>query len=389
MVFNFFSPTKIVFGQGRSRRIADHAGQLGGSALVITGRQTQRADVVIADLKQAGISCTVFSQWTEPRVAEIALAAKRARTLGVDFIVAMGGGSVLDAAKAISALITNKGDIHDYLEVIGRAAPLEQKPLPLIALPTTAGTGAEVTCNAVLSTREQGVKVSLRSPFLYPVLAIVDPMLTLSLPPRVTAETGMDALTQLVEAFVTPFNSPVTDALCREGLERVSRSLERAVMDGQDPGPREDMCVASLFGGMALANAKLGAVHGIAGPLGGMTDISHGQICARFLAPVSALNIRRLGQGGSGNALLERYREVAVILTRNRAARPEDGIEMIKNLVNILKIPGLKGCGLDAPDCRILAEKAMAASSIKGNPVVLTRGEIFDLVAGVVGISQG
>lgn len=389
MAFTFFSPTKIVFGQGRSRDIAIHAGELGRAALVITGKQTQRAAAVIADLEQAGISCTVFSQWTEPRVAEIALAAQRAGTLDVDFIVAVGGGSVLDAAKAISALVTNKGDIHDYLEVIGRGKPLAQKTLPLIALPTTAGTGAEVTCNAVLSKRGQGIKVSLRSPFLYPSIAIVDPLLTLSLPPRVTAETGMDALTQLIEAFVTPFSSPVTDALCREGLHRVSRSLKRAVMDGQDPGAREDMCIASLFGGMALANAKLGAVHGIAAPLGGMIDASHGQICARFLAPVAAINIRRLGLVDSSSALLEKYREVAVILTHNPAALPEDGVERIKDLVNALEIPSLKGRGLDAPGCRILTEKAMGASSMKGNCVALTLGEILDLVTGVVGISPG
>jgi alcohol dehydrogenase class IV len=197
----------------------------------------------------------------------------------------------------------------------------------------------------------------------------------------------MDALTQLVEAFVTPFASPVTDALCREGLHRVSRSLKRAVMDGQDSGAREDMCIASLFGGMALANAKLGAVHGIAAPLGGMIDASHGQICARFLAPVAALNILRLGQVDSGIALLEKYREVAVILTRSSAARPEDGVEMIKDLVNALEIPCLKGRGLDIPGCRILAEKAMAASSMKGNPVALTLEEILDLVSGEVGVS--
>jgi alcohol dehydrogenase class IV len=154
---------------------------------------------------------------------------------------------VLDGAKAIAALVTNKREIHDYLEVIGKAIPLYEKPLPLIVLPTTAGTGAEVTCNAVLTKRDQGVKVSLRSPFLYPVVAIVDPLLTLTMPPRITAETGMDALTQLIESFVTPLSSPVPDALCRDGLYRASRSLQRAFMDGRDFGAREDMSIASLF----------------------------------------------------------------------------------------------------------------------------------------------
>ena len=389
MEFNFFSPTKIIFGPGTTGKIAQSVKNLGGSALIVTGKDTRRATSIIADLEQAGICCTVFSQPTEPLVEDVVQGGKMAGELGVDFILALGGGSVLDAAKAISALAVNTRDIYDYLEVIGRGMPLEQKSLPLVAIPTTAGTGAEVTCNAVLGSRDYGVKVSMRSPFLYPYLVIVDPALTLSMPQRITAETGMDALTQLMEAFVTPFSSPITDALCIEGLKRVAKSFVNAFKNGQDIEARQDMCIASLLGGLVLANAKLGAVHGIAGPLGGMIKASHGLICARFLAPVTELNITRLAQLGSTNdTVLEKYRKIAVILTRDSTAQPGDGVDFIKKLAMTMELSMLKKPGLDGFGCKELAEKALASSSIKGNPVKLTSKEILALVEDQIGVSQ-
>ncbi|MCP4119192.1 MAG: iron-containing alcohol dehydrogenase [Desulfobacteraceae bacterium] len=387
MDFSFFSPAKILFGPDASRRIASSVSGFGTRAFVVTGKNPARAGNLITDLEQAGISCRTFSQSNEPAVEEVALGAEQARAFGADFVVAIGGGSVLDAAKVISALVTNKGDIHDYLEVVGKGRAIDHKPVPLVVLPTTAGTGAEATCNAVVASREHGVKVSMRSPLLYPDLVIIDPGLTLSMPKGVTAATGMDALTQLMEAFVTPYATPFTDALCREGLLRVSRSFQRAFECGEDLGAREDMCVASLFSGIALANAKLGAVHGIAGPMGGMIDASHGGICARLLAPVSRLNMERLEKLDSGHPSLAKYRETAQILTGNSQAEPGDGVDWIDALVRLMEIPSLTTFGLNAVICQKLGDKALAASSMKGNPVRLTREEIVLLLENEIRIS--
>ncbi|MBI9088103.1 MAG: iron-containing alcohol dehydrogenase [Desulfobacterium sp.] len=388
MDFTFFSPAKIQFGPDTSRRIAESVTGFGTRAFVITGKNSARANTLITDLERAGISCSTFSQSNEPHVDEMVRGAEAARAFGADFVVAIGGGSVVDAAKVISALVTNKGDIYDYLEVIGKGRGIDHRPVPLVALPTTAGTGAEVTCNGVIASRSHGVKVSMRSPLLYPDLVIVDPKLTLSMPPGATAATGMDALTQLMEAFVTPFATPVTDALCREGLRRVARSFQRAFESGEDLDAREDMCIASLFSGIALANAKLGAVHGIAGPMGGMITAPHGVICARLLAPVTRLNIRRLDRLDPGHPGLAKYRETAQILTQDTLAEPGDGVDWIESLVRLMEIPLLKGFGLDAIVCQKLGEKAFCASSMKGNPVQLTREEIVLLLENELGITQ-
>lgn len=190
--------------------------------------------------------------------------------------------------------MANGGDPLDYAEVIGHGRPLERRSLPLIAIPTTAGTGAEVTRNAVIGSPEHRVKVSLRSPLMLPEVAIVDPELTRDLPPALTASTGLDALTQLIEPLVSCRTNPLTDALCRSGIQRAARSLRRAVEHGEDLVAREDMSLASLFSGLALANAALGAVHGLTGPLGGMFEASHGALCASLLPAVMEANVRAL-----------------------------------------------------------------------------------------------
>lgn len=209
-------------------------------------------------------------------------------------VIGLGGGSVLDAGKAIAALVTNLGNVFDYLEVIGKGQPLVNAPLPFIAIPTTAGTGTEVTRNAVLGSPAHGVKVSLRSPMMLPSLAIVDPELTYGLPPEITASSGLDALTQLIEPFVSVKANPMTDAICREGIRHAAKSLRTVYHNGADASAREGMSLASLFGGLALANAALGAVHGFAGPLGGMLNAPHGAICAKLLPLVMEVNIKVL-----------------------------------------------------------------------------------------------
>jgi alcohol dehydrogenase class IV len=293
-------------------------------------------------------------------------------------VVALGGGSAIDAGKAIAALLTNPGPAIDYLEVVGRERPMAERPAPFVAIPTTAGTGAEVTRNAVLMVEEARVKVSLRSPLMIPAVALVDPELTYTLPPDVTASTGLDALTQCIEPFVTPQANPLTDAVAREGMRRAAGALRRAWRDGGDVEARRDMAVASVCGGLALANARLGAVHGFAAPLGGMFPIPHGVACARLLAPVVEANVRALRARDPGSPALARYDEVARALTGRADARAEDAAPWLRALVAELRVPPLAGFGVAAADIPRVAAAARQASSMKGNPVALTDEELAE-----------
>ncbi|MDH3346115.1 MAG: iron-containing alcohol dehydrogenase, partial [Kiritimatiellaceae bacterium] len=274
MNFEFATAGKIVFGCGTLAQAVPAALRFGRSALVVTGRNPDRAAPLLDGLKREGVEVKLFSTSGEPTVEM----ARQATEFNADVVIGFGGGSVIDLAKAVAALMTNPGDPLDYLEVIGKGLPLAELPVPCIAIPTTAGTGAEVTKNSVLASPEHRVKVSMRHPSMIPDLAIVDPECTCSMPPAVTASTGLDALTQLLEAFISKKANPMTDGLCREGLPRAVRSLRRAFENGDDLVAREEMAAASLFGGLALANAGLGAVHGFAGPLGGMFNAPHGMV---------------------------------------------------------------------------------------------------------------
>jgi alcohol dehydrogenase class IV len=217
----------------------------------------------------------------------------------------------LDIGKVVAALLTNSGELMEYLEVIGGSQPLNRQSAPYIAIPTTSGTGTGVTRNAVLDSPLHRIKVSMRSPFMLPRLALIDPELTYSMPPSITAATGLDAFTQLLEAFVSRQANPLTDCLCRQGIERAARALRKAYQNGKDAPAREDMCLASLYGGLALANAKLGAVHGFAGALGGMHSAPHGALCAAILPHVMETNVSALHSRASYAPVLERYDEVA------------------------------------------------------------------------------
>lgn len=282
MRFEFSTAGRIVFGAGALQEAGEIVGGMGGRPLVVTGRTTGRAEPLLSLLAGRGLTSTTYAVAGEPDVDSVRRGAALARDEGCDCVVGFGGGAALDAAKAIAILMTNPGDVLDYLEIVGRGKTLTEAPLPMMAIPTTAGTGTEVTRNSVIISPEHRVKVSLRSPLMLPGIALVDPELTYTLPPTLTATTGLDALTQLIEPFVCTRANPFTDGLCKEGITRVVRSLRRVVDSGQTvaargsagapeiAAAREDMAVASLFGGLALANAGLGAVHGIAGPLGGM-----------------------------------------------------------------------------------------------------------------------
>ncbi len=327
MQFEFASAARILFGPGTLKQVGPAARALGARALVVTGSHPGRAEPLVALLNQHGVSVSdVFSLPGEPTTDLVRAGTVLATEKGCDLIVACGGGSALDAGKAIAALAANGGDPLDYLEVVGRGQRLARPSLPLIAIPTTAGTGAEVTRNAVLLSPEHGIKASLRSPTMLPRLAVVDPELTTSMPPAVTASTGLDALTQVIEPFTSIRANPLTDALCREGISRVARSLRRVYADGQDAAAREDMALASLFGGLALANAGLGAAHGFASVVGGMFPAAHGAVCAALLPHVMAVNLAALNARQPGSPAAARYTEVARLLTGEPAAAAAAGI---------------------------------------------------------------
>jgi alcohol dehydrogenase class IV len=380
MRFEFATATRILFGSGVMSEAAPAAKALGRQALVITGKDAGRAAPLVEGLRAHGIATEAFGVTGEPTVELVRAGVERAREAGCDLVIGLGGGSVLDAGKAIAALLTNAGDPLDYLEVVGKGQALTRPSAPYIAIPTTAGTGAEVTRNAVLVSPEHKVKASLRSPFMYPRLAMVDPELTRTLPPDVTASTGLDALTQLVEPFVSAGANPITDAFCREGIGRAARSLRRACENGRDAAAREDMALASLLGGLALANARLGAVHGCAAVLGGRHLAPHGAVCARLLPFVMAMNVAALAARGGDAPAIPRYEEVARILTGRADASIADGIRWIHALCVELDISPLGRYGVTSADIPDIVAEAQRASSTKGNPIVLTDVELADVL---------
>ena len=377
--FEFALTTRVVFGSGTLSKVPQLIGGKGKRILLVSGKNIDRsrplADALISE------SCEVFRYRVdgEPTIETVEKGVEAARLEDCRLIVGFGGGSVIDCAKAIAAIVPNKGKLFDYLEVIGSGKELEAGPLPFIAIPTTSGTGAEVTKNAVIHSPEHQVKVSLRSPLMFPDMAIVDPELTMSMPPEITSTTGMDALSHLLETFVCNQPNPLTDAWCREGLRRIAASLRQAYDNGNDIQARTNMALASMLGGMALANVKLGAVHGFAGPMGGMFPVPHGAACAALLPAVMEINIREVKRQSLSESIA-RYNELGQMLTGNPCATAEDGIRWIKEMVNYLKIPALAKYSLTSTAFPTLAGKAKDASSMKGNPVLLSEGDLREIL---------
>ena len=385
MQFEFATATRIIFGSGSAQELPQLASEKGSHALLVTGSsQPPAINLLIESLRNIDLGFTHYSVSGEPTIEMIDQAKQTALSAGCDMVISIGGGSVIDSGKALAALIPNPGEALDYLEVIGKGQKLKQAPLPFIALPTTAGTGAEVTKNAVLSSKAHRVKVSLRDNRMLADIALVDPLLTHSLPPAVTASTGMDALTQVLEPYVSHLANPLTDAICVEGLRRAGRSLRRVYAEPGDAEARSDMALTSLMGGLALANAKLGAVHGFAGVLGGMCGAPHGAICAALLPPVIEANIKALRERQPENPALGRYENAAQFLlfddgsvsTRPRAASALDAMDWISETSNIFGTRGLGAYGLQMDDFDEIVEKSSASSSMKGNPIVLGGDEL-------------
>lgn len=380
MQFDFATAHRILFGAGKVNSVGEIAKTFGRRAVLVHGSRRADLESVMGALRKAQIDWTGISVRGEPSIDTVRQAVDLARADGCDMVIAFGGGSVLDTGKAVSALLTNEGDLLDYVEVVGENLPLTSPAAPMIAIPTTAGTGSEVTRNAVISVPEQKVKVSLRSPLILPRVAIVDPVLTHSVPPDITASTGMDALTQVLEPYVSNRSNPMTDMFCREGLARAGRSLLRAFEHGNDARAREDMAWASLLGGLALANAGLGAAHGFAAPIGGMYDAPHGAVCAILLPHVVRVNIQAIEKRDPNHPVLERYDEIGRYLTGNPAAGRADAVRWLAQTTSDLGIPPLRTYGVQPADFPAIIEKASRSSSMKGNPIALDEAELTEIL---------
>jgi alcohol dehydrogenase class IV len=380
MKFEFASAGRILFGPGRIAEAGSLASEFGDRALLVTGGSVERAAPLDAILHEAGLETRLFPVADEPTIETVQHGRQIAIEADCELVIGFGGGSAIDAGKAIAALIPSGEDPLEFLEVIGPGRPLLEPPLPFIAIPTTAGTGSEVTRNAVLASKEHKVKVSLRSAAMLPRLALIDPDLTHSVPPPVTASTGLDAITQLIEPFLSSKRNPMTDAICREGIRRAAGSMLRAYQDGLDAEARLQMSLASMMGGLALANAGLGAVHGFAGPFGGMFPAPHGATCAALLPHVMHVNLSVLERQGHDGDLWSRFDEVAQLLTGDPAASAREGVKWLAELAEHMEIPGLSCYGLKESDFPSLIEKATLSSSMKGNPLPLSDQELQQIL---------
>jgi alcohol dehydrogenase class IV len=380
MRFDFATAARILFAPGIAAELPAIAREFGSRALVVTGSDSSRWAAL------TGFACERFAVAGEPTVDIVREGVAVARKCSCDVVISFGGGSAIDAGKAIAIMATNSGEPLDYLEVVGRGQPIEHPGLPYIAVPTTAGTGSEVTRNAVLGSPQHGVKASLRSPMMLARAAVIDPDLTLGLPPAITASTGLDALTQLIEPYVSSRANAMVDLFCIEGMRRVAASLTTVVRDGNNRAARESMSFAALLGGLSLANSGLGVVHGFAAPIGGMVEAAHGAVCAALLPHGMAANIQALRARAPQNDALRRYGDVARILTGQEDATPEEGVEWVRVICAEVGIQPLGALGVSAAQVPDLVAKAAKASSMKANPIVLTPAELTNVLELAMGV---
>lgn len=372
--FSFLTATEILFGRGQAAEAAPRAASLGKRVALVHGAKAERADWLADALEAAGCSVTRLSIPREPDMPLIEAALAEAR--GAEVVVALGGGAVIDAGKAVAALLPAPRPMLDHLEVVGRGLPLDLPPLPFIAIPTTAGTGAEVTRNAVIGVPEHRRKVSLRDPRMLPRLAIVDPALTDGLPRPITLASGLDAITQVIEPYICTRANPLTDALCRDAIPKGLAALQR-LMQAEDAAARDAMAWVSLCGGLALANAGLGVVHGLAGPLGGLASAPHGAICGVLLPHALTLNRARV----TDPALAARIGEVLGWIGTAFGCPPEQAAARLADWSRDCGLPALSALGVTPEDCASAARAAASSSSMKANPAPLSEDDLAALLA--------
>ena len=386
--FDWHAPSRIRFGPGTAAELPSMVASLGLRAWWVTGSQPARWSGLREAVAKACevVGSTVVQR--EPTVEDAAHGADACRAVRADVVVAVGGGAVIDAAKAIAAFASNPGDPFDHLEVIGHGRPLAREPLPVVAVPTTAGAGAEATRNAVLCSTRHRLKVSLRHPGLVPRVALVDPELTHGLPPSVTAFSGIDALTQVLEPWVSRRAHPISDALCEAALRRIGPAL-RTVMTSPSPQARETMSWCALAGGLALANAGLGVIHGFAAPLGGLMAMPHGALCAAMAAPGVAANLRALEQRQPMSPALARYDQAAAWLVGHADATRHDLVPWLADLARRAGVPSLAEAGLVREQVPEVVAAAQRSSSMAANPIALTQDELSLALAGAIHPANG
>ncbi|MDQ1847401.1 iron-containing alcohol dehydrogenase [Gemmobacter fulvus] len=372
--FSIAVPGRILFGRGEAAKAPGLIAAFGVRGIVVHGADAARAGWLMQGLRAAGCEALGIACAGEPVLAVLEQAVAQARAHRPDWIVALGGGAALDLGKAIAALVPAPGEAMDYLEVVGRGLPLEAAPLPFIALPSTAGTGAEVTKNAVIGVPAQGRKVSLRDDRMLARLAIVDPALTDDCPRAVTLASGLDAITQVIEPYISCKATPYTDAITRPVIGPGLAALV-TLMAGEDAQARDTLAWTSVCGGMALANAGLGAVHGLAGVIGGQTGAAHGAICGVLLGPVLAMN--RARTDGQARARID---EVCALISGVLGGAAADAPQVLADWARTAGLPGLAAQGLAPADHAQVAEASAASSSMKGNPVPLPPADLVTVL---------
>ncbi|KQI70762.1 alcohol dehydrogenase [Loktanella sp. 5RATIMAR09] len=376
-MFSFLSPHTLHFGRGQSAQTAALAKSYGTAVLLVHGSRPSRAQWLVTSCEEAGLRTTTLSCHHEPSLPDITAALDHLGDVRPDVIVALGGGSVIDFAKALAALIACEGEASEYLEVVGNGRPLEHAPIPMIALPTTAGTGAEVTKNAVISVPERGIKVSLRDGRMIPQIAIVDAALMEGAPKTVTLAAALDAVTQVIEPYLSVKANPMTDALCVAAIPKGLSSLRDLVENGT-PDAWDNMAWVSTCGGLALANSGLGAVHGFAGVIGGRTNAPHGEICGALLP---AILKSHLGKAEKGTEIYNRLEWVETLCDAQFAPNePGQGISALASWSKGQGLRGLGEMGLSLEDHAQVADAASNASSMKGNPFALTKEELVAIL---------
>jgi alcohol dehydrogenase class IV len=380
MKFELFLSRRIIFELGCRSQIGEIVSSIGKRIFLLYAKNHPLIPEIRDRLNGIGLDLLALPISGEPDLGSVTKLVAEGRNHDSDLVIGIGGGSVIDTGKVVSAMLNNPGEISDYLEIVGMNLPLPNQPAPFIAVPTTAGTGSEVTKNAVIVIPAKKIKVSMRSNMMIPQIAIIDPELTVSMPGPVTASTGMDAIIQLIEPFVSIKANNFVDALCREAIPLGAQSLTRSVADGRNLRAREDMCFTSLCGGMALANAGLGAVHGFAGVIGGMMTVPHGMVCAALLAGTLRINIEALKKRQLDSPLIWKFEELATILTGDKNARIFDSIGWAERTCMEIGIKRLSELGIDEKQFPEICEKAALSSSMKGNPILLEKGEMLQIL---------
>ncbi len=370
--FSFALPGRVIFGRGQAQNAPAMIRAHGSRGVLVHGANPARAGWLLDGLREAGAEVLAVACGAEPSLPMLEAALAQAKGFGADWVAALGGGAALDLGKALAALIPAPGGIMDHLEVVGRGLPLAAPPLPYVALPTTAGTGAEATRNAVIGLPEHGRKVSIRDERMLPRLAIVDPALTDHCPRAVTLASGLDALAQVIEPYVSVRATPFTDVLTRPAIGPGLRALLR-LMQAEDAQARDRMAWVSLSGGIALANGGLGAVHGLAGVIGGVTPAAHGAVCGALLGPVLEMNRAHAPEPAR---IREVCAEIAAVLGCDEAAAPQ----ALARWAREAGLPGLQAQGLDPARHEAVAEASLASSSMKGNPFPATVAQLCEVL---------